>query len=97
MIIHHLPADIRHIIILLILIILVLIICVLLCLHQLFVRQQLLPHLHMLLVALTIIGDGNCLDYFVNLDIDQATGFDRGLPRLALCRPASVFTVVVLL
>ena len=90
--IHCLPADIGQIIILLILVVLVILVCLH---HRLFVVRLLLPLLLLLLVAQAIIGDGNCLHYFWHLDIDRATGFDLGQPRLALGRPGNVSILVV--
>ena len=65
--IHCLPAEIGHrnillIVVVLVLVSLVLVILDLVCHHpQLFVPRLLLRLLLQLLVALTIVGDGNCL------------------------------------
>jgi hypothetical protein len=102
------PGRYGHIIILLILVILVLVILVLVILdlvilpvvclqHRLCVLQLLFRLLLLLLVAIAIIGDCKSHHYFQNLDIDPATGIVLVQPRLALCRPSSVFILVVYL
>ena len=79
--IHCLPAEIGHNIILLVIIVLplvtvMLVILVLVVLvpgchhHQLCINWPLHRLLIQLLVTLAIIGDGNCLHYLRNLDID---------------------------
>lgn len=60
----------------------------------LFPRRLLLPLL--LLVTFAIIRDHNWLYYFWYLDIDLTIGSNLGQPQLAVCRPASVFVLMVL-
>jgi len=80
------------------LVIRVLVILVVVCRrNRVFVLWLLHRLLLLLLVALAMIREGNCVYYFLYLDTDRATGFDLGLPWLALPRPASVSILEVLL
>lgn len=100
---HSLLANIGHRIIRLILVVMVIIILVrlvhvhLCSHHRLIFLLPLIQHLLVLHIAIGISTDGNHLHYLRHLDLDRATVFDLGQPRLAYCRAGSVSFLVVIL